>query len=314
MPGTPAKSASTVKVLLAFAAIYIIWGSTYYGIREALTGFPPFLLGGLRFLVAALLMFGWSLAQGVSIHPRGDLRTSLIVGFLLLFVGNGAVVWVERTIASSAVAIVIAVAPLMFVLLDKPQWRINLRSWSVLLGVFFGFAGVLLLFSEKIAAQWNTSGVSPEFSTLLVLLLALTAWPAGSIYSKYNPTSVPATVSTGWQMLMGGACFLLVSAGRGELQDFHWAQVPLRAWLAEAYLIVFGSIIGYSAYVWLLTVRPTAQVSTYAYVNPIVAVVLGVALGNEPFGWREAAGLVIILGGVLMINLAKYRVARQERG
>lgn len=303
----PDASPSRLKVVLAFAAIYIIWGSTYYGIREALLGFPPFMLGGLRFLVAALLMFAWCMATGQRIRPGRDLRNAVITGFLLLFVGNGAVVWAERAIPSSVVAIVIAVAPLSFVALDRRQWHVNFRSWSTLLGVVCGFAGVLMLFSGKIAAQWGASAITPETSSMLVLLLGIVGWPAGSIHAKYHPAAIPNTLNSAWQMLTGAVCFLAVSLARGEAASFHVASVPLSAWVALGYLIVFGSIIGFSAYVWLLQVRPAAQVSTYAYVNPVVAVVLGVFLGSEELGWREVAGLAIILGGVLLINLARYR-------
>jgi drug/metabolite transporter (DMT)-like permease len=301
---------SRLKVYLAFAAIYLIWGSTYFFIREALDGFPPFMLGGLRFLVAAVLLFTWCLATGVSILPGKDLRNAAITGFLLCFVGNGAVVWVEQSIASSVVAIVIAVAPLSFIVLDRPQWSVNFRSWNTLLGVVAGFGGVLLLFSEKIAAQWTATEVTPEFSAMFVLLFGILGWPAGSLYAKYHPASIPNVVNTGWQMLTGAFFFLLTSAGRGEWIGMDWAAVPLSAWSSLAYLIVFGSIIGFSAYVWLLQVRPATQVSTYAYVNPVVAVLLGVFVGSEVLGWREFAGLVVILGGVLLINLAKYRRGR----
>ena len=304
-------SPSRMKVYLAFAAIYIIWGSTYFFIREALDGFPPFMLGGIRFLVAALLMFAWCLATGVSIKPGGDFKNAAITGFLLCFVGNGAVVWVEQSIASSVVAIVIAVAPLSFVVMDRPQWKVNFRSWSTLLGVVAGFAGVLLLFSEKIAAQLQAAEVTPEFSAMFILLLGIIGWPAGSIYAKYHPASIPNIVNSGWQMMVGAVAFLLVSAGRGEWNGMQWSAVPINAWYSMAYLIVFGSIIGFSAYVWLLQVRPATQVSTYAYVNPVVAVLLGVFVGSEVLGWREFAGLVIILGGVLLINLAKYRQVRK---
>lgn len=299
-----------LKVYLAFAAIYLIWGSTYFFIREALDGFPPFMLGGLRFLVAAGLLFAWCLATGVSIRPGKDLKNAAITGFLLCYVGNGAVVWVEQSIASSVVAIVIAVAPLSFIVLDRPQWSVNLKSWNTLLGVVAGFGGVLLLFSEKIAAQWSATEVTPEFSAMFVLLFGILGWPAGSLYAKYNPAAIPNLVNTGWQMLTGAFFFLLTSLGRGEWSGMDWAAVPLSAWSSLAYLIVFGSIIGFSSYVWLLQVRPAAQVSTYAYVNPVVAVLLGVFAGNEVLGWREFAGLVVILGGVLLINLAKYRRGR----
>lgn len=304
---TSEQQPSRLKVYLAFAAIYLIWGSTYFFIREALDGFPPFMLGGIRFLVAAALIFGWCLATGVPISPGRDLKQAVITGILLCLVGNGAVVWVEQSMASSVVAIVIAVAPLSFVVMDVRQWRVNFRSWSVLLGVLFGFAGVLLLFSEKIAAQLSASEVSPEFSAMFILLLGILGWPAGSIYAKYNPPSIPNIVNSGWQMLTGGVSFMLVSLARGEGADVQWSSIPAHSWFALSYLIVFGSLIGFSAYVWLLQVRPATQVSTYAYVNPVVAVLLGVFLVNEVLGWREYTGLVVILSGVLLINLARYR-------
>ncbi len=312
MTGTSVTEPARLKVYLAFAAIYIIWGSTYFFIREALDGFPPFMLGGLRFLLAALLMFAWCVISGIRIKPGRDLKTAAITGFLLCFVGNGAVVWVEQMIPSSVVAIAIAVAPLSFILLDKPNWRVNFRSASTLFGVVAGFVGVLLLFSEKIAAQLGSAEVTAEFSALFILLLAVIGWPAGSLYAKYNPAAIPNMVNSGWQMMTGAVCFLAVSVGRGEWATMQWGEVPLSAWGALTYLIVFGSIIGFSAYVWLLQVRPAAQVSTYAYVNPVVAVLLGVFLGSEHVGWREIAGLVVILGGVLLINLARYRESRSR--
>ncbi len=300
-------AAPRFKVVLAFAAVYIIWGSTYFFIREALDDFPPMMLGGLRFVTAATLMLTWCLVTGQNIAPGRDLRNAAITGFLLLFVGNGVVVWVEQTIPSSVVAIMIAVAPLSFVLLDKPQWSVNFRSWSVLLGIVAGFIGIWLLFSEKIAEQMSATSMTPEVTGMVLMLLAIVAWPAGSLFAKYNPASIPPAVNTGWQMMIGGACFLLASAVRGEWSGMDWARIPMSAWGALSYLMVFGSIIGFSAYVWLLKVRPAAQVSTYAYVNPMVAVLFGVFLGHEHISARQLAGLVVILGGVLLINITKYR-------
>ncbi len=298
---------SRLKVYLAFAAIYIIWGSTYFGIREALTGFPPFMLGGLRFAVASALMFAWCGVQRVPFAPDKHLWKVLIAGFLLLFAGNGAVVWAQQTIPSSVVAITIAVAPLVFTLLDKPQWKVNFRSPATLGGIVAGIIGVWLLFSERLNTQLSGASISPELGALLVLGIGILAWPAGSLFSKYNPVPMANTANSAWQMLTGATFFLVISLARGEWDGFDWSAVPMRAWIAEAYLIVFGSIIGFSAYVWLLQVRPATQVSTYAYVNPVVAVLLGTWLGKEALDLREILGLVVILGGVLLINLAKYR-------
>lgn len=307
MSASSSTAPPRLQVYLAFAAVYIIWGSTYYFIREALDGFPPFVLGSVRFFLSAAIMFGWCLATGVSIAPGRDLWKVLVVGFLLLFVGNGAVIWAEGAIPSSVVAIAVAVAPLSFVVFDRPQWGVNFRSPATLLGVLAGIAGVWLLFGQRLAAQWGGAELSAETAAMLVLLVGIIAWPAGSLYAKYRPTALPNVVNSSWQMLTGAVFFLIAGAARGEWQQVQWNAVPAHAWFALGYLVVFGSIIGYSAYVWLLSVRPAAQVSTYAYVNPVVAVLLGVYLGNEVLGVRELMGLVVILGGVLLINLAKYR-------
>lgn len=301
---------SPVKVILAFAAIYLIWGSTYYGIKEALTGFPPFMLGGLRFTVASVIMFalcGW---RRFKVIPESGLWKVLLVGFLLLFVGNGAVVWAQQTVPSSVAAIAIAVAPLSFTLIDKPQWSVNFRSPATLVGIAAGIAGVWLLFRERLSAQLTDAGFEAEATAIAVLGVGIIAWPAGSVWSKYNPVKLSNTASSAWQLLMGSVCFLSVSLARGEWAGFSFAAVPMNAWIAEAYLVVFGSVIGFSAYVWLLSVRPATQVSTYAYVNPVVAVLLGVWLGNERLGWSEIIGLVTILTGVLLINWAKRRASR----
>jgi len=298
---------SRIKVYLAFAAIYIIWGSTYFAIREALLGFPPFMLGGLRFAMASMVMFAWCGLKAIPVRAGNAFWKVFVVGFLLLFAGNGAVVWAQQTLPSGVVAITIAVAPLMFTLLDKPQWGVNFRSPATLWGIGAGIFGVWLLFSERLNAQLTATEASPELVALLVLTIGILAWPAGSLYAKYNPVPLANTASSGWQMAVGAVCFLAVSVARGEWNGFDWSAVPPRAWIAEGYLVVFGSIIGFSSYVWLLQVRPATQVSTYAYVNPVVAVLLGTYLGNEVLNWREIAGLAVILGGVLLINLAKYR-------
>lgn len=301
---------SRLKVILAFAAIYLIWGSTYYGIKEALTGFPPFMLGGLRFAVASVIMFVLCRVQGQDALPPSGLWKVLLVGFLLLFIGNGAVVWAQQTVPSSVAAIAIAVAPLTFTVVDRPQWGVNFRSPATMVGIAAGITGVWLLFRERLSVQLTDQGFEAEATAIAVLALGILAWPSGSVWSKYNPVKLSNTANSAWQMATGAACFLAVSAARGEWEGFSFAAVPMNAWIAEAYLVIFGSVIAFSAYVWLLSVRPPTLVSTYAYVNPVVAVLLGVWLGNERIGLMEITGLVTILSGVLLINLAKYRASR----
>ncbi len=232
------------RVVLAFAAIYLIWGSTYYFIREALTGFPPMLLGGFRFATAGLLMLGWCALTGQDIRPGRALGLAALVGVLWLFVGNGVVVWVERTLPSSVVAILIAVAALSFVLLDRRLWSVNLRSPSGLLGVVGGFAGVWLLFSGRLSAQGSADAWAEERTALVWMVLAITAWPAGSLIAKYRPSPLPAAVNTSWQMLSGAAAFMVAATARGEWGGVQWPSIPVRAWGAMGYLIVLGSLVG----------------------------------------------------------------------
>lgn len=310
---TPAPTPSTLKVVLAFAAVYIIWGSTYFFIADALKGFPPMMLGAIRFIAASLLMFGWAYSNGMKLWPGKHLSSILVVGFLLLFVGNGMVVWVEQSVPSGVVAIMIAAAPLWFVLLDRPNWGVNLRSVPTVLGVLAGFAGVLLLFSARLAEQLERTELSPEVAALGLLTFSAMCWVWGSLYAKRNPVPVDALVNTAWQMATAAVAFSIAAILRGEPAEFVPTDVPVHAWWSLAYLAVFGSIVGYSAYVWLLGVRPAMQVSTYAYVNPVVAVLLGAYVGGEVITGREVGGLAVILGSVLAINLAKYRKERKAR-
>lgn len=304
MPGAPARS----LVMLAFAAIYLIWGSTYFFIREALYGFPPMLLGGFRFLGAGVLLLGWCLMRGTSVRVGpADLKLAVVTGICLALIGNGAVVWAEQSLPSGTVAIMIAIVPLWMVLLDRPQWAVNFRSPSTLLGVLTGFIGVLLLFSDRMGAPVEGRDAGAELIGLFLLIGCTFCWAAGSLYAKHHPASVPAAVSIGWQMTLGGLFFLVAATVHGEWAVFEPVAVPTRAWAAIVYLTIFGSLIAFSAYVWLLGVRPATQVSTYAYVNPVVAVLLGAYVGHEHISVRELIGLGVILGSVLLINLARYR-------
>lgn len=307
MTGVIKKNASPFMVILAFATVYIVWGSTYFFIQKAVQGFPPFLLGAIRFLIAGLLMIGWSLLRGEKIFVRENIKHAVVGGVLMLFLGNGAVIWVEQFMPSAMVAILISSSPIWFVVLDKPMWRDNFRSRGIIAGLIIGFAGVILLFGEKINAAFADGSAGAQIAGMGLLVLGSMAWAGGSLYSKYKSSSGSATVNTAWQMLAAGVAFLPGSFLRSEFTGFDWSAIPTDAWLSLLYLIFFGSIAGFSAYVWLLQVRPATQVSTYAYVNPVVAVLLGVFLANEHISILQVIGLVIILVSVLIINMAKNK-------
>ncbi len=300
------KPASTLMVILAFATVYLVWGSTYFFIGKAVHDIPALIMGSFRFLVAGSLMLIWCIIRGEKLWDPKQFKAAAITGLLLLLVGNGCVIWSEKTLPSSLVAVWISSAPIWFVLLDKPKWKENLSNRSTVLGLVIGFIGVILLFSEHINKAMADPKTSGTIIGLLIVLIGCISWAGGSIYSKYNSTG-SATVNTTWQMLVAGFAFLPGSFLTNEWSGFEWKSVSSDAWFAIFYLILMGSILAYSAYVWLLQVRPATQVSTYAYVNPVVAVLLGVFFGGEQMSWIQITGLAIILGSVLLINLAKYR-------
>lgn len=297
------KAPSALCVIIAFATVYLVWGSTYFFIQKALPYFPPFIMGGIRFTVAALTMLVWALARKESLWSIGLVKVAAVTGIMLLFVGNGAVIWVEQTIPSSLVAIFISSAPLWFVLLDKPKWKANLSNGKIILGLLIGFAGVLLLFGRQLGELFRGE-TSAQLAGFGILIVGCLSWAGGSLYSKYNSKG-SATANTIWQMFIAGLVFLTAATLRGEWQNFHPAQVSMAGWLSVLFLIFFGSIAAYSAYVWLLSVRPATQVSTYAYVNPVVAVLLGVWFAGEELTAMQLIGLTIILASVLLVNQVK---------
>lgn len=300
-------------VIIAFATVYIVWGSTYFFIKMAVDGFPPLLLGALRFLTAGILLLTWCKIKGEQIFIKRNIIHAAVTGFLLLVIGNGAVIWVEQTLPSAMVAIMVSSAPIWFVLFDKQNWRVNFKNTSTIIGLVIGFAGVVLLFSEQIRGLFDSSTGLSKLPGMLLLLIGAMSWASGSLYSKYNNTQGSASVNTAWQMLAAGLIFLPSSFLTHEVQNLQWQNIPTHSWLALLYLVIFGSIAAFSAYVWLLQVRPATQVSTYAYVNPVIAVILGVLFARESITLLQVGGLVIILGSVLLINLSKYRKEKQAK-
>ena len=301
------KNASTLMVILAYATVYIVWGSTYFFIQKALAGFPPFLLGSLRFIAAGLLMMGWCQIKGENIFDLSTIKSAAVSGLLLLFVSNGIVIWVEQFLPSAMVAIMVSTTPMWFILLDKPKWGENLGSRSTIIGLLIGFTGVIILFSERVIGAFSSIQNKTELLGLAMLVIGSMSWAGGSLFSKYKTSNGSVIVKTSWQMFIAGIAFVPCGIVSSDFTDIQWAAIPLDAWLSVLYLIIFGSIIGFSAYVWLLKVQPAAKVSTHAYVNPVVAVLLGIFFADETITSVQILGLVIILGSVLLINLDKYR-------
>jgi drug/metabolite transporter (DMT)-like permease len=303
---TNTKHAPTLWVVIAFALVYVVWGSTYFFIQMAINGFPPFLMGAVRFIVAGGLMLAWCAIKGDKLWVKGDVVTAAVSGCLMLVGGMGTVIWAERTIPSAMVAIIVSIGPLWFVILDRPNWKKNLHSASTVGGLVIGFAGVCLLFGEAILQSLDGNFTREQLISLGLLIFGPGAWALGGLYSKKRPGNSPARLTTAWQMLVAGVIYLPISVIHKEFAGFNPATVPTQAWLAIGFLIVFGSIIAFTAYVWLLSVRPATQVSTHAYVNPVIAVLLGVWVGNEQISVWQLFGLGIILLSVLLINYRQY--------
>lgn len=306
MNNTITKSPGTLQVVLAYLTVYIVWGSTYFFISRALHGFPPFLLGAIRFIIAALIMMIWAIWKKENLMDWESIKLAAVSGFLVLFIGNGIVIFVEQYVGSAWVAIIISAAPLWYVVYDKPHWRENFASKSILTGLFLGFIGIFLLFLPNISSSYKTDRNPYERFALFALIVGSMSWVIGSLYAKYKKTDAPATVNTSWQMFFAGIYFLIGAGITGEFTTFQLAAVPMEAWYSLFYLVIFGSILAYSCFVWLMENRSPAQVSTYAYVNPVVAVLLGVFLASEHVNSLQIAGLIVILLSVLLINLNKY--------
>ncbi len=289
---------SRAKLLLAFAAVYFIWGSTYLFIRFAIETVPPFLVGGIRFILAGGVMYAWLRMRGAARPARAEWRSAFIIGPLLMTGGNGGIVWSEQYVASGIVALVVALVPLWMLLLGwmRGGARPSRREW---LGVTTGLVGVAMLVSTD--GNPAHGGISPLAA--LVMVCSTLSWSVGSLIARDAPLPASPLLASAMEMLAGGVGMLLIALGRGEFQQLATSDVSWRSGLSIAYLAAFGSIIAFSAYKWLLSRASPAAVGTYAFVNPVVAVVLGWAFASEPLGLRTVAAMVVIVGAVVTISL-----------
>jgi drug/metabolite transporter (DMT)-like permease len=288
-------------VIAAFAAVYIIWGSTYLAIRFAIETLPGFLMAGVRFVLAGSLILGWSKLRGARIPGWPQWRAAAITGTLLLLGGNGAVVWAERTIPSGVAALVVATVPCWMVLLDWLRPDGSRPSGQIIAGLLLGLGGIALLVGPDSllgGGRLNPLGA-------LALVGGSLSWATGSIYSRQARAPAPPLVATGMQMLCGGLALLAVGTLAGEWSRIELTGVSIRSLLALLYLILIGAIVGYTAYIWLLRVTTPARASTYAYVNPVVAVLLGWLFAGEVISARMVVAACIIIAGVALITIAR---------
>ena len=286
----------------ALATLYVVWGSTYLGIMLAIRTMPPFLMSAARFLVAGGLLFAISPPRRERLGVRAWVA-ALIAGGALLTVGNGGITWAEQRVDSGVAALLVATMPLWLALFDRVLFgrRLSVAGWA---GLLVGLGGVALLVSP------GGGGAGTDLVGGLVCVLAAAAWAAGSLYSRHAPLPSQPMLASGMEMVAGGALLAVVGLVAGEGGQVHLSHVSVESALALAYLVVVGSVVAFSAFHWLLRSAPTSIVSTYAYVNPVVAVLLGAAFLGEPMTLRTlVAGLAIVASVVLIVG-ARMRVPR----
>jgi drug/metabolite transporter (DMT)-like permease len=303
------KKPSKAMVIAAFAALYLVWGSTYIAILIAIEDIPPFLMAGARFFIAGILLYTWCRIKGDTTPGIDSFQKISLAGILMLFFGTTSLIWVEQYIESGIAAIIVATVPLWFVVLDKRQWKFHFSHKLIIAGLLVGFSGVLLLFLGK--GESSMTDDRMKLISLIVLLTGSILWVVGSLYAKYKPVDGSITMKASIQMMAAGFTAFIVGASTGELNDFSWSQVSLHAISAVIYLITFGSLIGFLAYVWLLSVKPPSLVGTYAYVNPVVAVFLGWLIADENITLIQIIALIVILAGVVVVNLSKEKLVKK---
>ena len=285
-------------VIAAFAAVYVIWGSTYLGIRFAVETLPPFLMGGARFLIAGVVLYIWLRTTGTPAPSRLNWRRAAVAAALLLGIGNGGVNWAEQKVPSGLAALIIAGTPVWFALFDWLRPGGVRPAGQTAIGIVVGFAGVIMLVSPGSALV--DGGL--DLAGVTALVFASMAWAAGSLYAKYASNPESPLMTAAQQMIAGGCVLLLVALSLGEISNFTWSTVSTRSLMAFGYLTIIGSLVGFSAYAWLLKATTPARVSTYAYVNPVIAVFLGWAIGGETLTSRMLVAAAIIVLGVIIIT------------
>jgi len=295
---------SRLALLTAFAIVYVIWGSTFLAILFAIETLPPFLMASARFLVAGSLLYAWSrLVSGAAAPSRANWRATAIVGALLLLGGNGLLVWSEQRIPSGVAALLVGTVPCFMVLVDWLRPGGSRPTGLVVAGLLLGLLGLAWL----VGPDRLLGGGRADLIGAVVVVVGSFSWALGSVYSRHAATPPSPFLSTAMQMLSGGVALLVLSVLLGEPWAFDVNAVSLRSLLGVLYLIVLGSIVAFSAYIWLLRVSTPARVSTYAYVNPVIAVVLGWALAGEALTTRMLVAAAVIVSGVALITLAPKR-------
>ena len=310
---TNSNKKSGLLLVAAFASIYIIWGSTFLAVSYGLQSFPPFLLSGLRFLIAGIILFIWQKSKGEKVSNLQNWKRNGITGILILIGGTGLVAWGEQYISSTEAAIAIATGPFWFIALDRKNWSNYFSDKTIVTGLIIGFSGLLVFLKGSVSgATISTDGLS-RIIAFIVLAISSISWVLGSLYSKNNPGSQSRLMNISQQLLIAGIVSTLFSVAKGEWYQFSFSDVNLYAWLGLGFLIFFGSIVAYISYIWLLTVKEPVLVSTHTYINPIVAVLVGWIIAGEKISSLQFLGLIVILSGVVLTNLSNIKIHKRTK-
>ena len=303
----PDSSSPTGVLVLSFGLVYVLWGATFFAMRIGVESFPPLILAGMRHLAVGLVLYPL-LRWRTGIRPTAEhWRTAAITGVLLLCVGNGGVCWAEQTVPSGIAALLVATVTLWMVIVNWLRPNGHRPSGRVLFGIVFGFLGMVILVGP---ARLGLSGrVNPIGAG--VLIVASLAWACGSLYSKHGTLPSSPMLGVAMQGLCGGAALWVTAIFGGELARFHPTAAPMRAWMAVGYLFLFGSCIGFTAYLYILKESTAARVGTYAFVNPIVALIIGWLLGGEALSPRTLLAGAVILTAVVLVITAPHRDSRE---
>jgi drug/metabolite transporter (DMT)-like permease len=299
--------ASRAEIIAAFTSIYVIWGSTYLAIRYAVETIPPFLMGGVRFLISGAMLYLWARSRGAQRPTRIHWRNAIIAGGFLLLGGNGAVVWAEQFVPSGLTALLVSILPFWLVIIEWVRPPRKRPSGAVLAGLLLGFVGVIVLVGPSgVGGHGNVAPLGA-----LVLILGSLSWAIGSFWSRDAELPESGLLTTGLEMLGGGVLLLIAGAATGELAHFNVHAISKASAAGMLYLVTFGSLVGFTSYIWLLDKVSPARLGTYAYVNPIVAVLLGWAIAGERLSIRTAVAAAIVICAVALITTARSSTAKQ---
>jgi drug/metabolite transporter (DMT)-like permease len=290
---------SQTSIILALSAVYVFWGGTYLAMKIAIETIPPFIMGGTRFLTAGLLVYIWEIYKGQKPPEKYHWLYASLLGILMLLIGQGGIIWAQQYVPSGVAAIIFATVPLWMTLISWVCQGAQRPNNLVIFGLFLGFFGIVLQVKNSLLGVDINSN---HWVGYIVLILAAVSWAWGSVYSRVFRLPASPLMSIALQMLTGGTFYIVVSLLKGEWKQFEVLSISLGSMLSLGYLILFGSIIGFGAYIWLLKVADPTMVSTYAYVNPVVAVFLGCTLAGEPLTLNDAVVAILILTSVVIIS------------